>query len=135
MDQTGKERRFRQRALALTSALIVGTLASPAAAAPRPSAELVRCGTESCLRISGHRENPASIVMINGHIVPTEGQRRWEIDLPIETVRDWSAPYARTVEVSSYNPETLRRASATVDLPIGLLGGVTSLASLVVSAG
>lgn len=135
MDRVGKRFHFRQRALAFTCALVVGNLASPASAAPELNARLVRCGAESCLRVSGHRESPASLVRINGRIVPAEGGRRWQIDLPIETVRDWSPPYARTIEVSLQDPETQRRATSIVDLPIGLLGGVTSLASLAVSAG
>ena len=135
MDRGGKGRHFRRRALALTGAFAIGNLASPATAAPEPSAKLVRCGAESCLRISGQRESSASIVRINGYVVLAEGKRRWEVDLPIDTVRDWSAPYARTIEVSLRDPDTQSWASASVDLPIGLLGGLTNLASLVVSTG
>jgi len=48
-------------------------------------------------------------------------------------VRSWSAPYAREIEVSLRDPATLRETVAAVDLPIGLLGGVTDLAALEVS--
>lgn len=128
-----KRRRLRKRALALTGALVVGSLASPAIAAPEQSARLVRCGAQSCLRITGHREKPALIVSINGHVVPVEGKRSWEVNLAVEAVREWSAPYARTIEVSLHDPETQRETIASIGLPIGLLGGVTNLASLVVS--
>lgn len=127
--------RFHRQAVALTGAFIVGSLASPANAAPEPSARLVRCGAESCLRIAGHRESPALVVRVNGYVVPVEGERRWEVDLPIDTVRDWSAPYARTIEVSLHGPEAAGDVSASIALPIGLLGGTTNVASLMVSAG
>lgn len=122
---------FRKRALTLIGATVTWGLASPATAAP--STKLVRCGAETCLRIAGHREDPASIVSINDHVVPVEGKRGWRIDLPVEVVREWSAPYARTIDVSLQDPETQRETNATVDLPIGLLGLATNLASLVVS--
>lgn len=129
-------RYFRQHVLALMGALTVGTLASPAAAAaPEPSAKLIRCGAESCLRISGYRENPASLVMVNGYAVTAEGEHKWAVELPIDTLRNWSAPAARSVEVSLQDPETQRSTSTDVRLPIGLLGDVTRLASLVVSVG
>jgi len=118
----------------LAGALLVGGLATSASAA-EPRTKLVRCGTESCLRVSGHRESAMAIVLINGNVVQAEGGHRWEVDLPIDTVRDWSAPHARTIEVSLHDPESQRGISAEIDLPIGLLGGVTDLASLVVSVG
>jgi len=133
MGRTGRGLSLRQKAVAVSCVLILASFASPASAAPEPSAKLVHCGEESCLRISGHRESPASVVRINGNVVPAEGRRKWEVDLPIRTVRDWSAPHARTIEVSLHDPETQRAASTSVDLPIGLLGGVNDLASLVVS--
>lgn len=134
MPRTGTRRRLSHPAIFATGLLIAGNLALPAHAAPEPSAKLVHCGDESCLRISGHREDPAAIVRINGHTLPAHGTRRWKIDLPVETVRQWSAPHARTVEVSLHDPATGREASASVELPIGLLGGATRLASLVVTA-
>jgi len=103
-------------------------------ASSEPSTRLVRCGGDSCLQISGHRDDPASIVSINGHVVPVEGEYSWRVHLPVEVVRQWSAPHARTIEVSLLDWEMQLGTIASVDLPIGLLGGVTNLASLVVSA-
>jgi len=125
-------RPVRKRALAVIGALAFGSLAAPAIAASEPSTRLVRCGEESCLRVNGYRDDPASIVSINGRVVPVEGKRSWQVHLPVEVVRQWSAPYARTIEVSLQDPETQLETAASVDLPIGLLGGV-DLASLVVS--
>jgi len=128
--------RMSLRQLALAAATtVLGSLASPASAAEEPRAKLVNCGAESCLRIAGTRESLSSVVAINGHVVPAEGRRSWKIDLPIEMVREWSAPHARTMEVSLHDPATQRATKAEVDLPIGLLGGVTDLAMLLVSSG
>ena len=124
---------LRRRALASIGATIIGSLASPATAASEPSARLIRCGEQSCLRISGRRDDPAAIISINGHVVPVEGEHSWRVCLPVEVVRQWSAPYARTIEVSLHGPETRRETIASVALPIGLLGGMTDVASLVIS--
>lgn len=109
-------------------------LASPAIAASEPSARLVTCGNESCLLVSGRRDDEASSVRINGHAVPVDGKRRWRVSLPLETVRDWSAPFARTIEVTVLEADTGREAFQRANLPIGLLGHATELASLVVRA-
>jgi hypothetical protein len=124
---------LRERALASIGAIIVGSLASPAMATSEPSTRLIRCGEQSCLQISGRRGDPAAIVSINGHAVPVEGEHSWRVRLPVDVVRQWSVPYARTIEVSLHDPETQRETNSSVDLPIGLLGGVTELASLVIS--
>lgn len=121
------------RALASLGAIVVGSFAPPAMAASEPSTRLIRCGEQSCLQISGRRGDPAAIVNINGHVVPVQGEHSWRVRLPVEVVRQWSVPYARTIKVSLQDPETLRETNANVDLPIGLLGGVTDLASLVIS--
>lgn len=133
MDRTATKRHFHQWKLALASAVVLGSLASPAIAAPKPGARLVRCGAQSCLRVTGHRDDPASIVRINGHAVPVAGQRSWKVYLPIDTVREWSVPFARTIEVSTHATDAQSETVASVDLPIGMLGQTTELASLVVS--
>lgn len=120
--------------VSLAGALALGSLATPALAAPEPSTRLVRCGAESCLQISGKRDDPTAIVSVNGRAVPVEGGRSWRVELPVEQLREWSAPYARTVEIAMLDPETELGTISSVDLPIGVLGGVTNLASLVVSA-
>jgi len=127
--------RFRQPVFALMAAISAVILPSPAIAAPEPSAKLVRCGAENCLRVSGYRENAATTVMVNGYVVPVEGARKWAVNLPLDTVREWSAPRARTIEVSLQEPDAVEAQNAKVRLPIGLLGDVTLLASLVISAG
>ena len=124
---------MRKLALASIGAMIIGGLASPATANSEPSTRLIRCGEQSCLQISGRRDDPAATVRINGHVVPVEGKRSWRVRLPLEVVRQWSVAHARTIEVSLQDPATRREIVASVDLPIGLLGGVTNLAALAIS--
>ena len=114
--------------------ILVASLATPATAASEPSTRVVGCGSGSCLLVTGHRDNAASPVSINGHVVAVEGQRDWRARLPVETVRDWSLPLARTIEVSFIDAATGVATAMDADLPIGLLGHAENLAWLVVSA-
>lgn len=124
----------------LASAVALTGGASPAMAASGPSTKLVRCGSESCLMVTGHRSDPALIVSINDHVVPAEGDRRWRVVLPVETVRQWSSPHARTIDVSLRNPQVQAGTQAqdetiaSADLPVGMLCHAVNLASLVVYA-
>ena len=128
-----KGRSDRMPVLALACALMIGSFASPAMASTETSTRLVRCGAQNCLLIKGHREDSASTVSINGRAVSVEGGRGWQVRVPVDTVREWSAPAAREIEVSLRNPETQRETTDSVDLPIGLLGNLTDLASLEIS--
>lgn len=112
--------------LLLTGAVFTATLASPAMATSEPTTRLVSCGAESCLLVSGHRADAASPVRINGRQVAVEGQNRWRARVPVDAVRAWSTPYARTITVS------VRDSTTEADLPIGLLGHVTDLATLTI---
>jgi uncharacterized Zn-binding protein involved in type VI secretion len=124
--------RIRMLAVAITSTVAAG-LAVPALAADAPSTRLVSCGAQSCLLVSGHRASGDAEVRINGHPVAVEGERNWRARLPVSTVREWSVPFARKIEVSSGNAETQDNATAFAKLPIGLLGHVPDLASLVIT--
>lgn len=118
---------------ALTLCLAAAAFASPAAAA-EARARLIRCGAQSCLLITGHRDDPASVVSVNDRAVPVEGKHGWRLALPVEAVRLWSAPFARAVEVTLHDRVTGQETTQRVSLPIGLLGNVTDLAFLEVSA-
>lgn len=124
---------FAARAIVVLCTVAIAGLASPARAEPETSTKLVRCGAESCLRISGYRPDPGATVRINGHAVPVEGERRWQVQLPVEVVREWSEAYARTIEVSLHQADAQIGASADVELPVGMLGGPIDLSSLVIS--
>lgn len=125
---------LRKRALMSISAIIIGSVGSHAMAASKTSTKLVRCGTTSCLQVSGHRDNQASTVTINGREMPVEGKHAWRARMAVETVREFSNPYARTIEVSLRDPQTQLETIISVELPIGLLGNLTDFASLEVRA-
>lgn len=121
------------RAPTLTLAAIAAVgLAFPALAASEPSTRVVECGAGSCLQVSGHRDNSAASVTLNGHAVAVEGARNWRVSVPVQTVREWSEPRARTITVAV--ADTAARTEAEADLPIGLLGHSENLAVLYISA-
>ena len=123
----------RAQILGLAAILVAG-FASPAYAATEPRTRLVACQAGSCLLVTGYRANAASAVSINGRAVPADGARRWRVRVPVDTVRAWSAPFARTITISVADAESRTEATAEADLPIGMLGQAENLASLVVSA-
>lgn len=114
------------------SAALAAAVASPASAATEPKTRLVNCEAGSCLIVTGRRADAASSVNINGHRVSVHGSHKWRAILPVETLRQWSAPYARKITVSIVDASSRAEASAEADLPIGLLGHVQNLAMLVV---
>jgi len=127
----------RARMSGLAAMFVAGLAAgfsAPACAATEPRTRLIACETGSCLLVTGRRTNAASMVSINGRAVSAEGARKWRVRVPVDTVRKWSAPFARTITISVVDAETRADATAEVDLPIGLLGQAENLASLVVSA-
>lgn len=117
--------------LLVSAALALAALGiiSPAQAQPgyAPKLRVVECGAESCLRITGHRDDSAAPVLINGHEIAVTGRHRWTARVPVAKVRNWSAPYARSIQLSVANEEH------SAQLPIGLLGTRGDLAMLVVS--
>lgn len=117
--------------LLVSTALALAALGiiSPAQAQPgyAPKLRVVECGAESCLRITGHRDDSAAPVLLNGHEIEVNGRHRWTARVPVAKVRHWSAPYARSIQLSVANEEH------SAQLPIGLLGTRGDLAMLVVS--
>ncbi|WP_031304529.1 hypothetical protein [Sphingobium quisquiliarum] len=102
--------------------------ATPAIAAPEPGTRLVECRSGDCLLVTGHRDHRGSVVAINGHAVAVEGGRRWQARLPVETLRAWSAPNARTITIAVDGAETEAR------LPIGMFVQPEKLTMLVIRA-
>lgn len=127
-------RKNRLRGLALTCAVAIANIAAPASAASEPRTRLVRCGEESCLQVSGYRDNPAATVSLNGEPVAVEGKRNWQVRLPLSAVRQLAYPNAQSIEVSLVNPLTMQETSADASLPIGLLGDISQLAFVEVRA-
>lgn len=114
--------------------LLVAAFAWPASATTEPKTRLVSCDVGSCLLVTGRRPDARSTVTINGHAVSVQGAQKWRASLPVDTLRQWSEPYARTITVSVIDDESRESASAGADLPIGLLGHAEDLAMLIVSA-
>lgn len=114
------------------AALLAAAFASPAAAAHEPKTRLVNCAEGSCLLVTGRRASAEAGISINGNAVSVEGDRRWRVMVPLATVRQWAAPFARTLTVSVADPAAPVEAEA--ELPIGLLGHNQELAFLVVRA-
>lgn len=130
------KRRDHGRAASVTFAILAVAglgLASPALADAAPSTRLVRCGEGNCLLVAGHRESAGSEVIINGHAVTVEGRRNWRVRLPVSTVRDWSLPFARKLQVATRDTATGQDVVRSARLPIGLLGHVPDLAALVIT--
>ena len=121
------------RSEAMAGAILLGVTASPATASGTMETQVVRCGDISCLLVTGYRNDLAAIVTINGRQVPVEGGHAWRAVLPVETIREWSQPHAREIEVSLHNAEQRQITKDIVDLPIGLLGNITGLAALKIS--
>ncbi len=123
----------KRRILALVGALCSALLAMPVGAKDAES-RLVRCGAASCLQLSGYRDNPEDAVLVNGRSVAVEGDRRWQVHMPLDTLRNYADPHARSIEVS-VGERPAREVVDQVKLPIGLLGNTTGMDSIVVTAG
>ena len=112
-------------------ALAVTSVAAPANAQPA-TVSVVSCDAGSCVLVRGHRSTSDAVIRINDRVVEAEGGRSWQVRLPVATVQDWSAPFARTLRVSVADPALSTERAEAVRLPVGLLGHNLELASLVV---
>lgn len=113
------------------AALLAAALA-PTEVCAAPRAKLVSDAPVDRLQVSGTRPSTDDAVLINGHQVAVEGGRHWRVRLPLETLRRWSRPGARTIHVTVATPAGDRTVEHETDLPVGLLGGRIDLAALVV---
>jgi hypothetical protein len=110
----------------------VSALGQPALAEPHHKARLVSCDGGDCLLLSGTRGSSDAPVRVNGHLVGAEGGRGWKVLLPVQNVREWSLPGARSIAVTTQDPDSQDSVVNQVDLPIGMLGSITELAYLVI---
>jgi len=113
--------------------LIVLAAGSAEARGSRHEARLRACGPATCVILTGDRADGVVPVTVAGHPVVVEGDRRFQVALPVETVRAWSAPFARSIAVTTTAPNG-KVTTREVRLPIGLLGQATELAALEVTA-
>lgn len=118
--------------LALAAPLLVWGAA--ASARPLATTQIISCGDRDCLLVRGHRALTTSRIRINDRSIAPDGGRAWSVQLPVATLRSWSAPFARSIHVAVVDPAGTVEDSATVRLPIGMLGHDVELASLVVRA-
>ena len=114
--------------------LMALAVASLSVQAQSSTVKLVKCGAGDCLLVHGHRNSNEAMVRVNDRAVEAKGGRSWRVRLPVETVRDWSAPFARTLSISVVGPAGSVERTEAVRLPVGLLGQNLELASLVVHA-
>jgi hypothetical protein len=101
-------------------------ISAPALAGPAPATRLVACGAQSCLQVTGRRDDATAQIRINGHEVETQGARHWRVRVPVSTVRAWSPPHAQSISVAVADVAQL------APLPIGMLAPKRDLAMLVV---
>ncbi|TPG21819.1 hypothetical protein EAH87_05145 [Sphingomonas koreensis] len=107
---------------------------TPAKAAPETAARLVHCGTDTCLRLDGHRLSAATEVWIDGHELAVSGGRKWHAIVPLSAARGWAVGSGYCVRISLIDPITARQTSSMAALPPGALGPPLELASFVVRA-
>lgn len=117
--------------LALCAAFATLT-AIPASARDNLTTRVVDCEAGSCLIVRGRRDSSAAQVTINGRPVVAQGARAWRVSVPVETLRQWSVPHARSITVVVTDTRTGATSTAQARLPIGLLGHSQDLAMLVV---
>ncbi len=121
------------------SRIFAGLLCFAAAAlspgiAEAAQARLVRCGAETCLRLSGHRFDSAHLVRVAGRLLAVEGGRAWHATVPLATARDWPGAAGGTLRLMLVDPATGSETADLAVVPPGALGRRVELASLLVSA-
>jgi hypothetical protein len=108
--------------------------ATPASVVAAPQAQLVHCGDDTCLRISGHRSHSAVAVRIAGRDLAVEGERNWHATVPLTAARDWMNVSGDTLTLIMADTRTGTETATAVSLPPGALGKHIELATLVVRA-
>ena len=108
--------------------------ATPARVVAAPQAQLVHCGDDTCLRISGHRSHSAIAVRIAGRDLAVEGARNWRATVPLKAARDWMNATGDTLTLILADTRSGAETTEAVSLPPGALGKRIELATLVVHA-
>jgi hypothetical protein len=114
--------------------LALAMAAMPRSAIAAPEARLVHCGSDTCLRISGHRPHAAVIVRIAGHDLAVEGERSWRATVPLATARAWAGVSGDALVLTLADSRAGTESRTVVSAPPGALGKRIELASLVVRA-
>lgn len=120
--------------LTLAGALGLIVLAAPLPAAARAQAQLVHCGAETCLRVSGHRPQPTTAVRIGDRPLAVDGGRAWQATVPLSTARTWPITHGYALNLVFADPQLGAEHAERVALPPGALGARIELTSLEVNA-
>jgi hypothetical protein len=122
------------RAAAALIALTFTSFATAVVPAHATEARLVHCGPETCLRLSGHRQDAAVEVRVAGSLLATDGGRDWQATVPLAFARAWVTPSADAMSITLADARSGTERTETVPLPPGALGRHVDLATLVVHA-
>lgn len=114
----------------LAAAAVLPGSASAADTSVAASTRLHRCGNQTCLLIQGRRTDPAAPILVEQHEVTAVGGRHWRVSLPLQTVRGWAQPSARSIAIDIAGEDGRSEQAA---LPIGVFARKTDLAFLTVS--
>ena len=119
--------------LTITAGAILSA-AAPAAAEHPASARLVHCGAETCLRLSGQRDEADTRVQVDGRDLPVTGARSWQATVPLAQARAWRLTRGYAVPVTLIDRASGAERTSPVAVPPGALGARVELASLIVRA-
>jgi hypothetical protein len=120
------------RIVSLGMGLMMAAMPSGVLAAPQ--AQLVHCGDDTCLRISGHRSHSAVAVRVAGRDLAVQGARNWRSTVPLEVAREWMSTADDTLTLTMTDMRTGAETAQAVSLPPGALGKRIELATLIVRA-
>lgn len=122
--------------LSLIAAVPFGLAAAFMAGSPATAAraQLVHCGAETCLRLSGHRSHAGVAVRVAGHELAVTGDRAWHATVPLSTARDWPHASGGTIALTLADASTGLETPDAAAAPPGALGRRVELVSLQVHA-
>lgn len=107
---------------------------APARAGEPARARLVRCGGETCLKLSGRHASPVVAVRIRGEVVPMAPDRAWALTVPLARARPWVSDAEQGLTVELTDAENRQTEATATQLPPGAFGRRRELAMLVVTA-
>lgn len=86
------------------------------------------------MRLSGHRPQPTTAILIGGAAVAVEGARAWRVTVPLKTARAWTRSSGDALMLTLADTRTGTERVERVPLPPGALGRRLELATLLVRA-
>jgi hypothetical protein len=117
---------FARVALGITATALSVTVD----AAPRT--ELVHCGTNTCMRVSGHRAHAAVTIRIAGRAIAAEGGTSWRATLPLAIARTAVSANGGQLLLTLIDARAGTETVEAVTVPPGSLGKHIELSALTV---